>query len=93
MSYDDLIFRVHAIERMFERGISEIDVRDVLEHGEVIENYPNDLPYPSRLILGYCGGHPVHILASDDPEVAATVIVTVYEPDPSRWDRTFRHRK
>ena len=68
MAYDDLIFRVHAIQRMFDRGISETDVRDVLEHGEVIEAYPDDLPYPSRLMLGHCGGRPVHVLASDDPD-------------------------
>jgi hypothetical protein len=68
VAYDDLIFRVHAIQRMFDRGIRETDVRDVLEHGEVIEAYPDDLPYPSRLMLGHCGGRPVHVLASDDPD-------------------------
>ena len=42
-------FRVRAIRRMFERGITEEDVAHVLSTGEVIEEYPDDLPYPSRL--------------------------------------------
>jgi len=93
VAYDHLIFRVHALQRMFQRRISEIDVRDVLENGQVIEAYPDDLPYPSRLMLGFVNGRPLHVLASDDPDMAATVIVTVYEPDPARWDAAFKHRR
>lgn len=93
MAYDDLIFRIHALQRMFERGITEPDVRDVLEHGETIEVYPDDLPFPSRLILGCCQGRPVHIVVSEDAAEHATVIVTVYEPDRSRWDATFKQRR
>jgi len=37
-----LVFRVHAIQRMFERRIMEEDVRDVVESGETIEHYPED---------------------------------------------------
>ncbi len=46
------IYRIHAIERMFERDISEQDIESVVFNGEVIKNYPNDKPYPSRLSLG-----------------------------------------
>jgi len=65
----------------------------VLENGQVIEEYPDDSPYPSRLVLGQCGGRPLHVLASDDAGERVTVIITVYEPDPQRWDATFRHRR
>ena len=88
-----LIFRVHAIQRMFERGISEIEVRDVLENGEIIEAYPNDFPFPSRLVLGTSSGRPIHVVVSDDPQAKTTIVITVYEPDPARWDPTFRHRR
>lgn len=50
-----LVFRVHAIERMFQYGIGAEDVKDVLEQGETIKEYPDDTPYPSRLVLG-CRG-------------------------------------
>jgi hypothetical protein len=46
---------------MFSRGISEADVRDVVENGEVIEQYPDDLPYPSRLMLGIAQGRALHV--------------------------------
>lgn len=51
MTVPPLIFRVHAIQRMFQRGISKDDVRSVLESGRLIEEYPDDHPYPSRLAL------------------------------------------
>lgn len=52
MATDPLVFRVHAIRRMFGHRISEDDVHQVLLTGEVIEEYPDDTPYPSRLVLG-----------------------------------------
>ncbi len=93
MGYDRLIFRIHAVQRMFERGISDTDVRDVLENGQVIEAYPDDLPFPSRLMLGRCAGLPVHVLASDDEQDQATVVITVYVPDQARWDAAFKRRR
>lgn len=43
----------HALERMMERGIARGRVKSVLMTGEVVEDYPNDQPYPSALFLGY----------------------------------------
>ena len=93
MKDQELIFRVHAIQRMFERNISETEVRDVLENGEEIESYPDDLPFPSRLMLGRSGGCPIHVLASDDLKALVTMVITVYTPDPARWDAGFRRRR
>lgn len=42
-----LIYRKHAIMRMFERGISEADIRKIVSTGEAIACYPDDRPYPS----------------------------------------------
>lgn len=50
-----IVFRTHAIQRMFQRRIDEKDVRYVLETGETIERYPDDTPYPSRLIFRWLG--------------------------------------
>lgn len=44
MNVSRLVFRVHAIKRMFQRRISKDDVRHVLESGETIETYPKDTP-------------------------------------------------
>lgn len=88
-----LVFRVHAIARMFQRGISEQEVRETLESGETIERYPDDTPYPSRLVLGWCGGRPIHVVAADNPQENEIIVVTVYEPDPALWEPDFRRRK
>ena len=88
-----LVFRVHAIQRMFERRIMEEDVRDVVESGETIEHYPEDSPYPSRLILGWRGSRPIHVVVADNREQNEIIVITVYGPDPALWQADFRRRK
>ena len=86
-----VIYRAHAIRRMFERRIREETVHAVLSTGEVIESYPNDVPYPSKLVLGWSDNRPIHIVVAETDET--DIIITVYEPDPKRWDHQFRHRR
>ena len=86
-----LIFRQHAIRRMFERGIGVLDVEHVLIHGRVIEDYPADTPYPSQLLLGRSSGKDLHLVAAVNGE--ERIIVTVYEPDPSLWSTDFSTRR
>jgi hypothetical protein len=88
-----LVFRVHAIRRMFQRSISEEDVRHVLDTGEVIEDYPQDQPYPSRLMLGWQGTWPIHIVVADNTQNDEIVVITVYEPDLVRWEPGFQRRR
>ncbi len=88
-----IIFRIHAIQRMFERSITDTDIRNVLTHGETIENYPNDTPYPSRLVLGWSGVRPLHIVVADNAEENKWIVVTVYEPNPRQWESDFKRRK
>ena len=93
MTCGQLIFRVHALQRMFQRGISEADVRRALESGEELESYPDDAPYPSRLVLGWSASRPLHVVAAEDREAGETRVITVYEPDPNQWEAGFRRRK
>ncbi|RME12894.1 MAG: DUF4258 domain-containing protein [Ardenticatenia bacterium] len=88
-----LEFRVHALQRMFERRISIEEVRHIVEHGEVIENYPDDKPYPSRLVLGWIGNRPIHVVVAHNQEDNVWIVVTAYEPDPQRWSDDFRQRR
>lgn len=83
----------HAAQRMLEHDLLHADVERVLETGEVIESYPDDRPYPSRLVLGWLGPRPFHVVAADVPGGSVTVVITGYEPDPMRWDSTFRYRR
>ena len=86
-----LTFRVHAIQKMFERSISRGDVAYVIEHGEVIREYPDDMPYASRLMLGWRDERTLHVVAADNND--ETIIITDYEPDPELWESSFRTKK
>ncbi len=88
-----LVFRVHALRRMFQRRISEADVREILAAGETIEAYPTDTPYPSRLVLGWRGTRPLHLVVADNAEADETIVITAYEPDPNEWGPGFRRRR
>lgn len=88
-----LIFRIHALQRMFSRSISEEEVRFVVEKGEVIENYENDTPYPSKLILGKFGLKNLHVVAAVNDADKEIIIITVYEPDPHLWYNNFKTRR
>lgn len=88
-----LIFRMHALQRMFSRNISEEEVRFIIEKGETIENYENDTPYPSKLILGKYGSRVLHVVAALNDEANEIIIVTVYEPDPHLWENDFKARR
>ena len=65
MANEPLLFRVHAIERMARRNIGIEDVRAVLDSGEVIEDYPDDFPYPSALVLGWVKNRPLHVVVAN----------------------------
>jgi hypothetical protein len=88
-----IIFRVHAVQRMFERNVSLNKVSQALQSGETIEDYSAEMPEPSRLILGFQGKRPFHMVASDNPEINETTIITVYIPDPDQWNKDFKSRR
>jgi hypothetical protein len=88
-----VLYRVHAIQRMFERNVSAQNVARALETGETIEDYSAEMPEPSRLILGFQGTHPFHIVTSENPVANETTIITVYIPDSAKWDRAFKSRR
>jgi len=77
---------------MFERRITVEDVRSVVTDGEVIQSYPDDRPYPSRLVLGWRGPRPIHVVVAEDSEAGILVVVTAYEPDPVQWDAGFKRK-
>jgi hypothetical protein len=88
----EVIYRVHALQRMFERGVTAEDVRIVIEYGEIIEAYPDDTPYPSQLILGWVKRRPLHVVAAFNSHDNQIIIITVYEPNPDQWSDDFKRR-
>ncbi|MDO8841784.1 DUF4258 domain-containing protein, partial [Methanocalculus sp.] len=80
-----LIFRVHALRQMFSRRISDSEVREVIACGRIIEEYPDDRPYPSYLIFGEVNGRPLHVVGAYNIHEGEIIIITVYEPNPDQW--------
>lgn len=93
MNSSPIIFRIHAIQRMFERRVSVGNVRQVLESGEMIEDYSDEMPAPGGLMLGKHGKCPLHVVMAENTEANELVVITVYEPDPAQWKREFKGRK
>lgn len=90
---DDKIFvTAHAAERFHQRGITIKDIRSAINFGEIIEQYPDDYPYPSCLVLGpNLRGESIHVVLSD--EGSSSRIITAYFPDVDKWNADFRFRR
>lgn len=79
-------FSKHALGQTIVRNISVPEIEAaILNGGEVVENYADDKYGPSCLLLGFTNtGRPIHIQCSY-PDRHLIKIITVYEPDPTRW--------
>jgi Domain of unknown function (DUF4258) len=91
MQCQRLIFSAHAVTRMFELAITRDQVRFVIEAGDIIASYPDDIPYPSY--LGFIGGTPLHVVVRVDANNHHCYVIAVYIPDPARWSEDFKTRK
>lgn len=75
-----------------DRMISTKEIRQVIEHGQIIENYPNDARGHSCLMLGSGeANRPVHVVCSHKEDFLA--IITAYIPDEKDWDNGFKTRR
>ena len=83
----------HALEQMMERGISRETVKEVLRSGEIIEDYPDDKPYPSGLFLGWVKGEPLHVVAAFDSLTGWCFIITAYKPDLEHFESDYKTRR
>ncbi|VEN72723.1 conserved hypothetical protein [Candidatus Desulfarcum epimagneticum] len=76
-------FSEHAVKRMIMRSIKRHEFEEIIMRGEIIEEYHDDKYSPNCLIYGRTQKkRELHAQASFPPLV---VIVTTYEPDPSKW--------
>lgn len=83
----------HADEESEADDLTFDEIYFSVLHGEIIESYPTDKPYPSCLIFGKTfGGDPVHSVWAYNEQNRWAVLITVYRPDPTRWIN-WRERK
>ena len=83
----------HALERMMGRGISRETVKKILLSGEIIENYPDDTPYPSALFFGWFEEEPFHVVAAFDSLSEYCFVITAYKPDLEHFEPNYKTRR
>ena len=88
-----VVWRAHVLRRMVERGINRSEVVGAVVTGEVIEEYTDDSPYPSALVLGFLEDRPLHVVVSFDESGPDTYIITAYEPSPDKFELDWRTRR
>ena len=67
----------HCLNRINQRNIAIIDIKQAILNGKIIECYENDYPYPSCLILGGVG-------------IEMLYMITAYYPDVTKWNEDRR---
>jgi hypothetical protein len=60
--------------------------------GEIIEDYPNDFPYPSCLVFGYnIGKRVLHLVVGTDGNFL--YIITAYYPNTTKFMDDLKTRR
>ena len=76
----------HADEEAHADDLSSDEIYTSVINGEIIEDYPDDKPYPSCLIFGLNDKQePIHSVWAYNSKNQWAVLITVYRPDPKRW--------
>lgn len=89
---DNVLISEHAAMRFRQRRLKVKDIRCAVNNGEIIEQYPEDFPFPSCLILGKTTDEKIlHVVMSDEGRMSR--IITAYYPDSDKWDSQFKVRK
>ena len=70
-------WRLHALSRILERGISRDMVSELVLNGEIIEAYSADKPFPSHLVFGVIAERVLHAVIAADRESGIVYVVTV----------------
>lgn len=89
---ENIEITLHAAKRLEQRKISINDVISCIMNGEIIEDYPEDYPFPSCLILGASQNKTmIHTVLGSDLETIW--IITAYIPDTENWKADLKTRK
>ena len=89
---DRVIISLHAQERLRQRGIKARDVRNCIMTGEIIEQYPDDFPFPSCLVYGYdLSNRVIHVVISSEGESGR--IITAYIPNTEKFQDDLKTRR
>lgn len=80
---DKFIISDHARTRMFQRNVSTDELIEVVNNSTIIEEYPEDKPCSSVLLLGFVNSEACHVVVADC--IDHVRIITVYYPAKDKW--------
>ncbi|MBW6518841.1 MAG: DUF4258 domain-containing protein [ANME-2 cluster archaeon] len=84
----------HSDEEAQNDKLSYNEIFQSVLTGMIIEDYFDDKPYPSCLIYGNTyKNEPVHSVWAYNEQTKWAVLVTVYRPDPSKWENWQRRKE
>jgi len=87
-----IIYSKHFMDRCRERSIRLAEAEAVIMTGDVIEEYPDDYPFPSCLFLGLDSGHnSLHVVCAQGEK--RLYMISAYRPSPEKWEPNMRTRK
>lgn len=74
--------------------IKDEEVFETVLTGKIIEDYPEDEPYPSCLIYGRTTqNRPLHVVCAYSEDENLSIVITAYQPHPERWIDFSRRQK
>ncbi|MBR1646961.1 MAG: DUF4258 domain-containing protein [Selenomonadaceae bacterium] len=88
----NLRWTMHIMTRLLQRGISLDDVTTAIKSGEILENYPDDYPYPSCLIFEHGkDAQALHVVCGANEN--DLWLITAYRPSPENWEDDLKTRR
>ncbi|MBR6259734.1 MAG: DUF4258 domain-containing protein [Oscillospiraceae bacterium] len=75
---------------MLRRRITKHQVIAAILNGKIIEQYPDDYPFPSCLILN-TDGRALHVVCGLAP--SEVWIITAYYPGLNKWEPDMKTRR
>lgn len=89
---ENIVITIHATKRLEQRGIFLSEIINCIMTGEIIEQYPDDYPYPSCLTLGNLNTKkPLHVVVGTNGN--QLWIITAYYPSSEKWCNDLKTRK
>jgi len=76
----------HADDELANDSINDDELYYSTLHGEVIEDYSDDMPFPSSLIYGKdLKDRHIHSVWAYSEKHEIAILITAYIPDPKKW--------
>jgi hypothetical protein len=79
-------------EKLRRRRIGADEIESAIQHGTIIEDYPDDPRGPSCLVLGHAGARPIHVVCGRI-EAEEILIITAYQPEADEWEPGWAKRR